>query len=164
MISSFDQILQECTEPWELRLDKYPIHELKQLEVLIFVQETSFLQDRFIRLRFQIDDAFSMILDLFQRTFLLWLLFLFIDGLILFSDIFDELDDGLVVEVINAVLITLILLEEGIVSEEGAEKLCNTVLDDHLLEDLADNQLGYEFHISHNVFLDIVQVSIPFLF
>lgn len=91
-------------------------------------------------------------------------LFLFLSLLIdlfeLFSNVFYELDDGLVVEVEDAVFDLFSLLVVVEVVEEGVEELADAVLDDHLLQNFADNEFSNELDVAENLGLSVLQVDV----
>lgn len=76
-----------------------------------------------------------MISDLFEVVgrFLLFLLVFFIKSVILFSDIFYELDDGLIMVVVNRIFY-LLVMEVGVeMLEEELKQLRDAVFDDSAL-------------------------------
>lgn len=95
-------------------------------------------------------------LDLFIAVDLVFL-FLFFETFVLFSDIFDELNDGFVVEVVDTVLDLLVMDEGIVVLQKGLEKLRNTVLDGSFFENSAEDQFGNEFNVAHDLLFCFLQ-------
>ena len=100
-----------------------------------------------------------MLLNLFVAVlrFTILILFFLVQLIVLLADVLDELDDGLVVVVVNAVF-DLFVVKEGVeVFEKRFEQLGDTVLYDFSLQDFADNQLRDKFHITQNSLLEVFQ-------
>ena len=87
-----------------------------------------------------------------------FLLFLFlIKTLILLSDVFNELDDGLIMEIIDAIF-DLVIMNKGIVVlEERLKQLRDTVFDSSFFQNFAENKLSDELNVTENALLGFFQ-------
>lgn len=125
------------------------IDVVKQVEVLIAGEELQFLKVILVERTDSFHDLSDVFLDFIivvSRFVLLFILILLII-LELLAYIFDELYDGLEVEIVGAVF-DLVVVHEGIVvPQEGFKQLGDTVLDGASFEHFVQDEFSDEFDI-----------------
>ena len=153
---ALDQVLQQCAQPGEGLLHVALVDETQQLEILVSAELVHLLQHPFLRRIPHLQDRQHVISHcLVAVNSLLFLLL--VDCVVRFADVFDELNDSLVVVIVDAVLYVLVVDEGVEVLEERLEKLGDAVLDDPLAEHLADDEFGQKLDVGQDALLELLQ-------
>jgi hypothetical protein len=153
---TFDQVLQQSAETGKGLLHVGLVDEGEEVEVLVGAEVAELVEEGLVG---RVGD-FEYLLDVVPDGLVAvdgLFLFLFVEGVVGLADVLDELDDGLEVVVVDAVL-DVFVVDEGVeVVEERLEELGDAVLDDALLEHLADDQFGEELHVAQDALLELFQ-------
>lgn len=132
--SSLHKILEEGIQSGEVLPHEGGVDEVKKFKIFISGEVAKFIKDLVVWRTGHIKHSSHVILDFFEVVRqVVSFFFFFFQTLILLTDVFDELNDALVMIVIDTVL-DLFVVDKGIVvPQEGFKELRNTILDSSLL-------------------------------